>query len=247
MSTDYDFVPEDCALPPATCHSRTTASRPTSPGSTSRTAPWATCTRSNCPCGLPAGSSQFRGVRVPASPCCAPDRWRYTWLKESIVAHQASAFGARVPFVLSDIRLDIDHVLSHGEDPLQIINLTDVEFADESVGPLSFARYDRTVLMKFIPRSDLRRTVAALSSGGSTLLTNLSATTRASSLRLRRTSTVSSASTVGSAAGRYSGRRHRVRWRNGTPPDLARSPWVRGPGQENGCPIVDTAENHRRC
>lgn len=66
-------------------------------------------------CGVVSGGE-------PVARRFAAHRWRYTWLKESRVAHLArrAAGGGRV--VLSDIRMDVDEVITGAEHPLRVLN-----------------------------------------------------------------------------------------------------------------------------
>jgi Glycosyltransferase like family len=105
-------------------------------------------------------------------------RWRYRWLRESISAHLARRTIGGGRFVLSDIRQDIDHVLSAVQSPpLVVINLDHYPtFRDEVPSPLVLNRIDNRIAFTSMAMKGLIGTVKAMKPGQSALITNLGLT-----------------------------------------------------------------------
>jgi hypothetical protein len=100
-------------------------------------------------------------------------RWRYGWLKESLEAHVAQRAVGRAPFVLSDVRRDIDDILAAiPGPPLQITNCVGgLPFADD--GRLELTRRGHTVLLSSVSSEELVDAVCMRRPDTSMLLTNL--------------------------------------------------------------------------
>ncbi len=103
-------------------------------------------------------------------------RWRYPWLKESVIAHRARrAFGG-CTFLLSDIRRDIDDVIAGRPEPLKVVNIADDAgaFVEDRGHPLQLLRRAQPVELTSAGRPDLAALLANWSPDTSMLLTNLS-------------------------------------------------------------------------
>jgi hypothetical protein len=101
-------------------------------------------------------------------------RWRYWWLRESLVAHAARrAVGGNV--VLSDIRRDIDDLMALVPDGrLTVANLVNEAPTDGPHPVVRLQRRDLDVTMSSSGRDQLVQAVADRSAGETLLLTNLS-------------------------------------------------------------------------
>ena len=76
-------------------------------------------------------------------------RWRYRWLLESIRAQRGRRAMGAAPWVLADVRLDVDDVLARipADAPLLVVNVdAHGDFIDERPGPLALTRAGRPVL-----------------------------------------------------------------------------------------------------
>src|SRR6185437_15671569 len=101
-------------------------------------------------------------------------RWRYPWLKESLVAHRGRRAVRGGPFLLSDIRRDIDDALAGRTDPLKVVNLLDAQEAfpaDED--ELTLLRRGQPIEPSFVPRAQLPALLADWRPDRSLLVTNL--------------------------------------------------------------------------
>jgi hypothetical protein len=101
-------------------------------------------------------------------------RWRYPWLKESLVAHRGRRAVRGGPFLLSDIRRDIDDALAGRTDPLRVVNLLDAQEAfpaDED--ELTLLRRGQPIEPSFVPRAQLPALLADWRPDRSLLVTNL--------------------------------------------------------------------------
>ena len=102
-------------------------------------------------------------------------RWRYRWLRESLVLRQAQGTG-KASAVLADIRDDVDGVISRAPGRrLQILNRSHTRFADGSPDPLELTRRDGSVAIAAGSLEDVQAEVASRTPGSRLLLTNLSA------------------------------------------------------------------------
>ena len=102
-------------------------------------------------------------------------RWRYRWLKESLMAHRVrrAAGGGRV--VLNDIRNDIDDALAASDGTLDVANLVR-EPAPTGEGisePLELVRRDRSVTITPMALDRLVEAVAVARHDRPLLVTNL--------------------------------------------------------------------------
>lgn len=113
---------------------------------------------------------------IPDSPrLLASHRWRYRWLKGSIAAHQARrASGSADGFVLSDIRLDVDDVLSASPNPVHVVNFDPGgTFVEGRPAPVELYRGDRQVLFTSGDMNGLLAAVQQHDGSSAMLLTNL--------------------------------------------------------------------------
>ena len=120
-------------------------------------------------CGtVDAPSRLRRGTKI-----LQPHRWRYRWLRESVVVHAARRIAGGGRCVLGDIRLDIDDVLAsdHGA-PLRVLNLErGTGFSDGR--PLDLVRDGRPISLASYPMPKLIDIVSGLAPGTSMLVTDL--------------------------------------------------------------------------
>lgn len=102
-------------------------------------------------------------------------RWRYPWLKESLVAHRGRRAIRGGPFLLSDIRRDIDDALAGRTEPLQVVNLLDAReaFPSDEDSPPTLLRRGQPIEPSFAPRAQLPALLADWRPDRSLLVTNL--------------------------------------------------------------------------
>jgi hypothetical protein len=128
------------------------------------------------PAGMPVFTPQGKVPRVRGrTGRLSSHRWRYRWLLESIRAQQGRRAMRAAPWVLADVRLDIDDVLARipADAPLLVINVDAYGgFVDERPGPLALSRAGRPVLFT---SGTVGHVSASLESAGEApvLLTNL--------------------------------------------------------------------------
>ena len=117
--------------------------------------------------GLPRGGGGAGVLRA--------HRWRYRWLQDSAAAHAARRAAGGGPCVLSDIRFDIDDVMSQDPNsPLLVLNLDpEPGSADERQGSLELVRRGRPIILGSRPMPEMIDAVRGWSPGTSMLLTNL--------------------------------------------------------------------------
>lgn len=115
-------------------------------------------------------------AEAPQSPpFLANHRWRYRWLKGSVAAHQARRAGAGTDgFVLSDIRLDVDDVLTTSTDPVHVFNLDPGgTFVDGRPAPVQLYRGERRVQFSSGDTTRLLAAVKQHDDDSAMLVTNL--------------------------------------------------------------------------
>jgi Glycosyltransferase like family len=102
-------------------------------------------------------------------------RWRYRWLRESLVAHSARRALGGGPFVLSDIRHDIDRAMAGSGGVLEIVNLENDPAAasDPQSARIGLVRGNREVLVASMTPKELEGALARRR-GRPLLITNLS-------------------------------------------------------------------------
>ena len=127
------------------------------------------------PVRVPAGIIASPSDTGPGAGILSSHRWRYRWLRESVPAHLGRLASQAGSCVLSDIRFDIDNVISSDPDSsLLVINLDpEDEFTDEQPGPLELMRRAYPLQMISQPLPRLIDRLAARDSSASKLLTNL--------------------------------------------------------------------------
>ena len=105
----------------------------------------------------------------------AAHRWRYRWLRESLLVHAATRSTGPGPCVLSDIRWDVDEVLaSEPRSPLAVVNLdAGSSFTDQRPPVLELERRGRPITVTARRTEDLVEELPARRNGTSMLLTNL--------------------------------------------------------------------------
>lgn len=113
--------------------------------------------------------------RAPRPRPLQAHRWRYRWLRGSVVAHRARRAVGRRPVVLSDIRHDIDEVIAGTPGVLEIINLEHerMSLGDHQSGPVELMRYGQTVSVRSALISELKHAVATRRPDQSLLIANL--------------------------------------------------------------------------
>jgi glycosyl transferase family 2 len=101
-------------------------------------------------------------------------RWRYSWLRESLTVRRARRMTA-APIVLADIRRDVDNVIEHAPDRrLRIVNCPgQARFMDADGGPLELTRRNGRVVVDTREISHVPEILAAGPSGSWFLLTNI--------------------------------------------------------------------------
>jgi hypothetical protein len=113
-------------------------------------------------------------VEPPSRPLAA-HRWRYRWLRESLVAHRARRAAGGGPVVLSDIRQDVDEAIAGTSDALEVINRDDEPGGDDPLHlRVEFLRRDRSVSLTSMAIADLSARLATWSADQPLLITNLS-------------------------------------------------------------------------
>jgi Glycosyltransferase like family len=114
-------------------------------------------------------SPDGRGPLLPAY------RWRYPWLRESLVLNRVRGAATQEAAVLADIRMDIDDVLpSSPGRRMHIINCAgEPRFVDSSPAPLELARRDATVVFSSCAPSEVAAALATCPAGSWQLVTNL--------------------------------------------------------------------------
>jgi hypothetical protein len=110
-------------------------------------------------------------------------RWRYPWLKESLIARRARRAAGGGRFVLSDIRRDIDQVIDDRAEPLRVLNLLDerASFVEASAGAghpagsggLALHRRQQPIELAALPRTELAGVLRDWRPDTSMLITNL--------------------------------------------------------------------------
>jgi hypothetical protein len=128
------------------------------------------------PAGMPVVTPQGKVPRERdrTGPLSA-HRWRYRWLLESLAAHRGRRAIGRTPWVLADIRLDVDDVLARipVDVPLLVISADEHgAFGDERPGPLALTRNGRPILLTSRPRGEVGAAIEA-AAGRPVLVTNL--------------------------------------------------------------------------
>ncbi len=99
----------------------------------------------------------------------AAQRWRYRWLRESLVAHRVRRAVGGGPVVLSDPRHDFDEALAGFDGPIEVLNLE----RGQCDPPRELVRGERTLTVAALPAPRLAKAVAGWRPGRSLLLTNL--------------------------------------------------------------------------
>ena len=115
-------------------------------------------------------------------------RWRYRWLLESIRAQRGRRAMGAAPWVLADVRLDIDDVLARmpADAPLLVLNVdAHGDFIDERPGPLALTRAGRPILFTSATRGEVLRRSRRRATGLSSLRTSAWMTSEPWLARLR--------------------------------------------------------------
>jgi hypothetical protein len=103
-------------------------------------------------------------------------RWRYRWLRDSVVLQGVRRTTGRIPAVLVDIREDVDEVIDRSPGRrLHIVNCSHGQrFVTDGLDPLELRRRDGSVLFTECGVSDIPAMLARRSPDSWLLLTNLS-------------------------------------------------------------------------
>jgi hypothetical protein len=113
-------------------------------------------------------------VQPPSRPL-QTHRWRYRWLKESLVAHAARRAAGGGPVVLSDIRHDVDEAIAGSTRALEVINCDRAASGDDPLHlRAEFMRRDQPVSVTSMALADVSEFLAAWSAEQPLLVTNLS-------------------------------------------------------------------------
>ncbi|MGI8731167.1 MAG: hypothetical protein ACR2LK_14505, partial [Solirubrobacteraceae bacterium] len=113
----------------------------------------------------------------PREPALRAHRWRYRWLRESLVAHRARRAIGGGPVVLSDMRYHIDAAIAGVDDTLEIVNLLADPNEHEAAlrEPVELTRSQQRVRVSAASPQRLRELLRSRPAGGPPmLLTNLS-------------------------------------------------------------------------
>jgi hypothetical protein len=129
------------------------------------------------PDGLPVhttcGTVRTTPRRLTDTPLLASHRWRYRWVRESVAVRPGRrAFGGRA-CVLSDIRRDIDDILSGLDDVLHIVNVDDSGAFGAGSGDLRLQRRGRPVVLSSGNAAAVATAVADRAPQSSMLVTNV--------------------------------------------------------------------------
>jgi hypothetical protein len=128
------------------------------------------------PAGMPVQTPQGKVPRVrERAGRLRAHRWRYRWLLESARAQQGRGAMRAAPWVLADVRLDIDDVIARlpAGAPLLVISVdAHGDFIDERPGPLALPRANRPVLLTSGTRGQVAAALEA-AEDRHVLLTNL--------------------------------------------------------------------------
>jgi hypothetical protein len=129
-------------------------------------------------CGVITAGERRRGP-------LASQRWRYRWLRESLVAHAARRAIGGGPVVLSDIRHDVDDAIAGTGAPLEIVNCDGERSGtdDRLQAPVEFMRGAQRVSVTSMALSGVTERLESWRPGEALLITNLSV----ADLRLLRT------------------------------------------------------------
>jgi hypothetical protein len=113
--------------------------------------------------------------RAPRPRPLQAHRWRYRWLRGSVVAHRARRAVGNRPVVLSDIRHDIDEAIAGISGVLEIINLEHgaAALADRQSGAVELIRRGQQVTVRLAAFAELTRAVARWQPHQSLLIANL--------------------------------------------------------------------------
>jgi Glycosyltransferase like family len=104
-----------------------------------------------------------------------PHRWRYTWLRESLLAHRARRrSGHGGPVVLSDIRRDIDHLAAGSPEPVRVYNV-DGARAEADYPPVELRRGSTRFEFRCTSVPGVTAAVGELDQRSVVLVTNLAA------------------------------------------------------------------------
>ena len=119
-------------------------------------------------------NSSRSSSRSSSSGWLGSQRWRYSWLRESITVRKARRITG-APIVLADIRRDVDNVVERAPGRrLRIVNCSsEAQFMDADGGPLELTRGSGRVVVDARQISDIPAILAAGPPGSWFLLTNM--------------------------------------------------------------------------
>jgi len=121
-------------------------------------------------CGVVAGQT----ARSSSGGWLGSQRWRYSWLRESLTVRRAGRITG-APIVLADIRREVDNIIEGAPDRrLRIVNCSgEAQFIDADGGPLELTRRNGRVVVDARQVADIPAVLAASPPGSWFLLTNL--------------------------------------------------------------------------
>ena len=113
-------------------------------------------------------------ARSSSSGWLGSQRWRYSWLRESLTVRKARRITG-APIVLADIRRDVNNVIERAPGRrLRIVNCSgEAQFMDADGGPLELTRGNGRVVVDARQISDIPAILAAGPPGSWFLLTNM--------------------------------------------------------------------------
>jgi hypothetical protein len=114
-------------------------------------------------------------ARVPRSRPLAGHRWRYRWLRGSVVAHRVRRAVGSGPVVLSDIRHDVDDAIAGTPGVLELINVEHEPetLSDRQSGAVELMRRGQVISVRSMAIAELIRAVATRRPNQSLLIANL--------------------------------------------------------------------------
>jgi hypothetical protein len=120
------------------------------------------------------GTIAAQPARNPPGGWLGSQRWRYSWLRESLTVRSTRRITG-APIVLADIRRDVDKIIERAPDRrLRIVNCSGkARFAGTDEGPLELTRRNGRVVVDARQISDIPAALAAGPPGSWFLLTNM--------------------------------------------------------------------------
>jgi hypothetical protein len=100
-------------------------------------------------------------------------RWRYPWLRESLIARRLLRSGWDGDVVLADIRRDVDEVIDRIAGPLQVVNVQTGARSYVGYDPIELSRRGRSIVVSAITEDRIADVVADCDPETGVLVTNV--------------------------------------------------------------------------